>query len=437
MTSTFQAPGGTQAPPRPTVATEGALSTPRRFRIWSLIALAFIVLFGVISSIGAFIMTNSANRIVDNSAPVLIAVQDVQASLAEANSAATAAFLSGAQEDPQQRRLYEQAINRASSQIEETARLIGDDEGAHDSLKSLTTNLTRYSGLVEASRLANREGLDQAGDLLSEALSLTTNEMRSELDVVSAAARTQLGDDFDAPVVFFGLSLMALLVALAVLVILQIIMMRKTRRLLNLPLLAATILVIAAFGWMLVGVFNNDVEYSAATEGGSDQIELISQIQSTAYDFNTAQSLSLISGERFDQFDQDLAAERLEVNADRLSLFSAVQNGADSNREQAAANEMIVRWQRYRTESALVAELVDAGDDEAARQIAQGPAATAFVGFNTAVESVLLDNREQFTAGVDQARKSYDWLQYGMVVLPLLAALAALWGFQVRINEYR
>lgn len=401
----------------------------------SLVALAFIVIFGLATAISAFVMTRSANRMVENSAPVIIAVQDVQASLAEANSAATAEFLSGAQQDPRQRRLYEQAINRASSQIEETARLIGDDEQAHDRLKSLTTNLTRYSGFVEASRLANQQGLDSAGDTLGQALSLANGQMSRELSFVSTLASTQLNNDTEPMLAAFGVSLIAMVIALLALLILQFLMMRKTRRLLNLPLLGATLLVLGTFVWLAGAVWNNDIEYDAATSGGANAIGSISQIQSTAYEFNTRQSLSLIAGTPFTQDDQDDLAAALEEG--ERALFATVQRGADSNREFAAAVEMVTRWERYRTQSAEVARLVDAGDLEGARSVAQGPAATAFVGFNTAVESVLLDNRDQFTAGIGQARTSYDWLQYGMIALPLLAAFLALWGFQIRINEYR
>ena len=60
--------------------------------------------------------------------PVLVATQQLVASLAEADAAASAAFLSGQNEDPEQRRLYEQALARAGQQVEEIAALAGDDD---------------------------------------------------------------------------------------------------------------------------------------------------------------------------------------------------------------------------------------------------------------------------------------------------------------------
>ena len=50
---------------------------------------------------------------------------------------------------------------------------------------------------------------------------------------------------------------------------------------------------------------------------------------------------------------------------------------------------------------------------------------------------MLSDNRSQFADGLANADDRLRLLVPGMILLPLLAALLALWGWQLRITEYR
>ena len=65
----------------------------------------------------------------------------------------TAAFLSGRDEDPEQRRLYEQALARAEQQMEQIAARVGDDQAVHDLLQRVSVRVSTYAGLVEAARV--------------------------------------------------------------------------------------------------------------------------------------------------------------------------------------------------------------------------------------------------------------------------------------------
>lgn len=412
-----------------------SVNTPARYRLFSLICFAAIAISGVAAAIAAFILTTNADRVEDNSAPVLIAVQDIRASLAEADSAATSVFLSGGQGDPQQQRLYEQAIDRAGRQIEEVARLIGDDESAHDSLKRVTSQLTTYSGLVEASRLANTEGIAGAGQTLSDALGITRDVMDPELASVTQRARDRLDDDEagGGDLAFVATVFAAL--AVLVLLVLQVRLANATHRLLNPPLVLSTLLMALLTAWMLVSIIDRNTESNAANDGGYDSIAITSDIQTTAYRFNTEQSLALISGTDIDEDRRNDLIDELEDG--ESALLNRALAKADSSREQAAATEMQVRWERYRSVSDEIFGAANAGDIATAKRLSEGPGGSAFVGFNTAVESVLLDNREQFLDGMSEARNTLDWLQLAMIVLPIIAAILALWGYQLRINEYR
>jgi hypothetical protein len=111
---------------------------------------------------------------------------------------------------------------------------------------------------------------------------------------------------------------------------------------------------------------------------------------------------------------------------------------ADTDREHASVAEMLVRWQRYRDTSATIrAAASTASGLPGARTIATNEGSSTFNGFNLSVESFLADNRTQFLDKLDAASDRLRGLRIAMIVLPLLAAALALWGVQIRWNEYR
>ncbi len=96
--------------------------------------------------------------------------------------------------------------------------------------------------------------------------------------------------------------------------------------------------------------------------------------------------------------------------------------------------EAAVRWQRYET---TVASLRAAPNQAAATAIAVGQANSDFNGFNFSVESILGQNRGQFLDGLATAAHRTSRLPTGVLLLLLVALGSALWGFQLRINDYR
>jgi hypothetical protein len=94
---------------------------------------------------------------------------------------------------------------------------------------------------------------------------------------------------------------------------------------------------------------------------------------------------------------------------------------------------MLVRWQRYVDTSAQLRATVDPAQ---ARALAVGPASATFNGFNFSVESVLSDNRGQFLDGLASAANRLGALTLIALLVPIVAALGALGGLQLRLNEY-
>lgn len=442
-----------QTTARPT-ATAGAgtpgrapRSTPARYRRWSVALTGLLAVTAMVSWLSATALRTTTSRIRTNSGPVLVATQELVASLAEADAAASAVYLSGRDEDREQRRLYEQALGRAGEQLEEISSLVGDDEASHDTVKSLSVLLIRYAGLVEASRANVRSGAAGAEQPLLEALDLLSGAIDRYVASLTESTEARLDRDERDRLGAAGFAIGLCAISTIALVVVQLALFRRTRRVLNVPLLLATVAVVAAGAWLGRAGSTTGERITDARRLGFDSIRLTSRIQRTAFASKAQETVALIAEDAARQVraeqealkvsgtaitDEDVTQARSGV-ATGSGLFAEAVRAADSPGEQAAVAEMLVRWQRYRN---AVTDLRGA-PPAAARAQMVGPASSAFNGFNFSVESVLRDNRDQFLDGVGGAARTARPVPVAAALLPLLAAVAALAGLQQRINEYR
>ncbi len=406
-------------------------STPGFLRQWNVILLALVAAFAVVGSIASLVMGSASNTTADNTAPALIGVQDLFASLAEANTAATAAFLSTRAtgvEDRANRNLYEDAIRRSSEQAEGVSAIIGSDEAAHDALKEIGVALNTYSGQVEAARIANANDLPGADTQLRQALGVVQRDVGDAVNTVTARGQSQLETEREdgriLTWVAIGLGAATLLALLRV----QSGLLRRTNRILNPGLVVATITIAVVLGYLIVGPIVRGQNLDEASTGGYDAIAKSAEIQTAAFNLQSELSLKLL-----DNSGTDLDPLFAETEA-KISEIGGV---VDSVREEAAAETLVIRWDRYQVTAREIEALAEAGDSEAAVALFQGEGLSDFNGLNTAIESVLSDNRSQFITGVDTASRAVRNTPYFTIIGPVIAALAIMLAIQRRLGEYR
>lgn len=414
------------------LSTNRLRTTPAILRAWSVAITVILTLLAIAGVVTASQLVSATNEIDDNTGPVLISTQGLVASVAEADAANTAVFLSGENEDRQQRRLYETALDRAPRQIEDISSRLGSDETSHAAIKTAASQLTVYSGVVERARLGNVSGIGTATQDLQEALDLVggSTGILSNVQTVTDRTQSRLDDDISAATIPLVVTLALLAVAILTLLLAQIRLRARTKRTINPGLLLATITVLALAAWLILANVGRTLDLNEARDEGYDSIALTAELQTAAFEFKTNEAASIIGTSTFEGDNRAQSVARVE------GLLTSIQNAAGSDREQAAASALTTRWQRYVNTSDVIAELLSDGDIDAARASAIGAGSRDFNGFNTTVESVLLANRDQFDESVDSAANRLNWLLVGTIVLPLLAAAFALGGYQSRINEY-
>ena len=406
-------------------------STPSFLRRWNVILLVLVAAFAVVASVASLVMRSASSTTASNTAPALVGIQDLFASVAEANTAATAAFLATdttGVEDRINRNLYQDAIRRAAVQAEDVSATIGSDEAAHEALRDIAVALNTYSGRIEASRVESINGLPGADEELRRALELVRTDIGDSVATVTDRGRAKLDDERGTGRALTWAAIALGAATLVALLRVQVELLRRTNRILNPLLVVATALIATVVGYLVVGPAARAQALDRASEGGYDAIATTSAIQTAASDLQSRLSLEILEGGG-DDLEGGFAAV-----ADGIADLAA---GTDSAREDAAAQTLAVRWARYEAVARAIQTEVGAGRREAAVELFQGEGLAAFNGLNTAVESALSDNRSQFLDGVDDASRAVDITPYLTIVLPVLAALAILLAIQRRLGEYR
>ena len=439
------------------VATGGRLlrtlsTTPGRYRAFAAACLVGLLVTVLGTSLSARELQRSTERVRTQSGPVLIATQQVFSSLAEADAAATAEHLAGAGNGRDQRRLYEDALERAARQIDVISSRIGDDDAAHRAVADLLVGINRYAGAIETARAKKAAGAPDADAALAAALSVSSASITPAVATLLDRTNERITDD-TRTTTFTWLGLLALVALVGA----QVAITRRTRRLVNVPLAIATLVTVVALVWLALAAQRQGDDVRDARAVGIGSIGLTGNIQATAYRAKAAESLALIAGTGAASTEQftlaatnatalyagpidTVAVQQARAGA-RLpgsGLLADAALVADSARERASIAEVLARWERYRATSATIRTAAgSAGTIATARTIATDEGNRAFNGFNLAVENFLADNRAQFEAHLDAANDRLRLLEVGMLVLPLLAAALALWGIQIRWNEYR
>jgi len=406
-------------------------STPDRLRRMAIITVAVIVAVGVTAWFLTDRLVSQTNEVATSTGEVLIATQQVSASFAEADAAAVSVHLAGADGNREQRRLFEQAVDRATTSLERVSRLVGDDEPSHDALQEIASQATKYTGLIEAARLASIEDLSGADVTLRQASEVNRSEISPEVEVISTRARSRFSDQTSSS--WYLVAIVLLVVALLVLVAMQYLLSKQFRRLINVPLALASGVLIVLIFVSANGFARQQTALSNAESQAFDAIVVSQEIQETAYLHRAIGTTAVLSGE---PAGNQLASLEAALASDS-DLLDAAFAAASSDRERAAATEIAIRWDRYAAQTTRMQTALQQGDVDAAERIAQGSANSTFNGFNTSVEAALLDNREQFLQQLNVANDELQWLRGFIFIGSLLAALLAWWGFALRIGEYR
>jgi hypothetical protein len=403
------------------VARSRLEGTPGRLRIAAVVAVLASLVFGFLGG-SAFRGWGGALEDARADTAQLVRIQTIQNDLVKADAAASNAYLTGGVESPAVRASYDQAIAEA-------ARLLAEPSAAAEdtvTLRSAVTGLARYTGLVEQARANNRQGMQVGAAYLRQAGTVLRTQIVPALETVSQADQRRVAAAYDRANRATATYVLAAGLALAALILVQLWLARRTRRVINLPLAVATLAVLVGLGG---GLFT--LQRAATTAGGAADrpygaTVALASARTAAFDAKAQESLGLIARGNAGP-SQEVANARIKQAEQQLEL-------AESRGVPDASRRAFAAW---KTQHTAVRAADDGGNWSGARTAATGASNTAFTEFDTVS---LLELRTQ-AGQVDSAlgRPYLSLLVVGWLVLALglLAAVSALTGILQRLGEYR
>ena len=423
-------------PPQPPAARQVALQvaratfegTPGRMRLYGALAVLGCLIFGLF----AFIAASSRSSALSNArsdAAQLVRVQAIRTNLVFADANLTNAFLVGGLEPPAARSAYENGIAAASTTLATASGVNSDDAAV---LAKVNDVVTRYTGLVESARANNRLGFPLGAAYLRQATNLLRTDALPPLEDLGKTEQARIAHSYSASAHAMYWLVAGLVIALAVLIVAQVWLSGRTRRLFNLPLVTATAAVLVV-GLVLVGLMawsqnkankTRSNAYLATVELATARID--------AFDAKSAESLTLIargSGGAYDANYNDLAD-----NATVILKDAADRGGTNEQDAQKAFTAYSDVHKRIRAAD-------NKGDWDGAVAIATGTKPTdanaVFAKFNQASAQALDQRSTQLRNDLGTARAPLAPFAWIVLIVGVAAAAASIRGISLRLREYR
>lgn len=410
-------------PPAHRTGVRASLSrTPGKMRVAGVVAVVASLAVGFLG-LRAGLAQSDALADADADTTQLVGIQDVRNDLVVADATATNAFLVGGLEPPEQRARYDEAVASAANGL---AQLAGSNEADAELLGKATAGLTTYTGLVEQARANNRQGFPVGAAYLDQASSVLRTDVLPHLDDLVGANSDRVDASFDSVASVPWLLALGIL-ALAVLVVVQVWMARRTHRRLNAGLFWSTVLALAASVGGAVVLGSSAQQAGDVRHGPYDETVSVSRAYSLANDAKSMESFTLIKRGSGAAYEETFVAETDEART-LLSRPTVDPSLVPLLDDWVAAHQQI-------------RALDDGGDWDGAVALAISPDPGApndvFETFSAAASSSLEASAAQTHDALSGSGGSAVLVGWLMLVAGLLAAVLSWRGVSTRVEEYR
>lgn len=430
---------------------DGAWSTPRRMRayqivVWALAALLFIAGEGTLGRARAAMKT-----IGRDSAPSIIAAQEINSSLADLDSNAANYLIGNAQHRAEAMASFEKRRVQATTRLVDAAQNITYGDAEKQPILTMIQELGRYLEIFAEARYRYDTG-DLRGaietyraatslmhaKILNAALQLDSANRTYMDDVYSDQKRASSGAEGIAVVVGGGLA--------AVLVALQLFLLRRTRRIINPPILIATLLAIGFTADLVHGFGAARQDLKVAKEDAFESIHLLWRARAIAYDANGDESRYLLDRTNAPFHEAsfvgrvtDLTSTPEKETPDR-GLFADELHNVTFPGERAAALEMTRAFRGYWNIDQRIRKLEQSGKHDQAVQLCIGSGQhesnAAFDRFDQALAGVVHINRTEFDRVIEDGDGMLRRAELMDPAFAILIALLTWLGLRARLKEY-
>jgi hypothetical protein len=400
-----------------------------------------LAVLGLVAGLSATLGTSQRAGLVDavgrQSGPLAVQAQALYHALSDADATAANAFLSNGVEPPALRDRYRADIAAASAALAAVT-----EGGARDraAAELISAQLPVYTGIVDTARADNRLGLPLGAAYLREASGLMRQQLLPAAERLYRTETDRLRADRSGGGGFPWLAVPLLVLMLVGLVLAQRELLRRTHRLVNLGLAAAslaTLVMLVWTGWSWLVVRDH---LDKADRAGSAQVDLLAQARIAALQARADEALTLVARGGGADFEKDFGAAmtRLAGPDGNGGLLKQARDRASAPAVLDAARSDVRAW---RAAHQKVRGLDDGGDYPGAVKLAIGDdpagAAASFSKLDADLDKDITGASGVFAREAAAAGGGFTGAVPGLAVLTLLLAAGVVYGLGQRIAEYR
>lgn len=412
-------------------------TTPGRLVLVSILVVVGAVCFGAIATGAEQSRERAAKSARSQTEPLLVQATNLYTALSDANATVATGLLSGGLETAAKRQRYLNDLRVASGALSTLTREAGSAPNAPAALGTIADELPTYSGLIETARANNRLGFPIGAAYLRQAALLMTSRLLRAADHLYTIEAERLNDDYRAGTATSALVTFAAAsaVALILLLLAQWYVTRISRRVLNVPMVVATVALAAVSVWGIVGLLSAQNSLETAQRNGSDPVEALSAATVLLSRAQGDLSLTLVNRgtDVTDPADFGVVGRVLARPAGLINEISALARRTGTTvTTQRFDND----YTAYRAKARQVMQLEDGG--QLTRAILLAPQASAIseqLSRDLAQQTDAAQGR--FTRAAADATSALSGLAFAIPLITVLAAALALVGLRQRINEYR
>jgi hypothetical protein len=410
-------------------------TTPGRMRVLSIALVAIVLVVGVVAWTTAQSRHTASREVGLDASPQLVASETLYGALADADAAASTAYLQPGTTDDALLRRYDGDVSTAGTSLARIGREVGSDPAAAAALATITRRFPEYTGLIEQARANNRMGHSVGAAYLRQASRLMQQEILPSATVLYVLAAQRLDDAYTSgtartDLVWLGL---AGLVALALFVTSGIYLARRTRRALNVGVLTAFALSLVVVVWTVAQFTVSDSALVSAQRNGSDAVQTLSVSRILLLRAYNDDNLALIARGNGTEYLTDYSAVQKTLTR-MLPTAGAV---AARTGNKGIGGTLGDKYAAVQKQHEAVRKLDDQGNNFAASKLATTEERQAVAALDQTLANEIARTRVILLDRAADARRGFTVL---LVVLPFLvfaAAAALLVGFKPRIEEYR
>ncbi len=425
-------------------------TAPGRLRLAGVLLVALTLAFGGLTAAQVNSRAAAAQRVVSDSHPLSQAAAEINRALADADATAATGFLLAGAEPRDVRERYEQDLRTASQLISESASRTPSLSPLRELLSKLNQQVPVYAGLVETARANNRQGYPLGGAYQRYASEQMRTVLLPAAAQFSASENALLAEDMAAaratPWAGYALGLVALLALAWV----QLVLFRRTNRVFNIGLVAATASVLAAVLWLTVAATGTDSALGRADREGGVPLRALNAARVDVLTARLAENLHYVARGSSGTY-ADLWARTTErlVTTDPgrgtpAGTLAQARTMAPSE-AQAAVSQALADYQQWRERHTAATKLENDGDYQAALD-ATVTARQADLPQTAEASFDAADRQLAHAAGLEEGvfrdsalgvDKDLRTAAGAIAALSLVAAAAALGGLGRRLAEYR